>query len=200
MIGSRHVLKPEAEHLARQHRLLHKTAATQHHHVTCSFALLKNNHIPRHQSVGGASPYPPLLNDRHNVPLIHQIHQLCMLLPQRHTQYCHSKERKTDDDGGIGVIRAVPQVRQLKGLQSTTAACQHAVWPKLLYFRVYNLCRSGWSLMSMIDGNSCMLWLEQEHNALYHQCLHAHLSRTDKGRLMVAMSSDDVDLTIPAPC
>ena len=124
------------EHLARQHRFLHKTAATQHHHITCCFAFLKNNHIPRDQSVGGASPDPPLLNDRHNVPLIHQIHQLCMLLPQRYTQYCYSKESKTGHDGGIGVIRAVPQVRQLKVLQSTTAGCQYAVRPMPLQCHV----------------------------------------------------------------
>jgi len=126
------VLKPEEEHLARQHRLLHKAAATQHHHITGGFALLKNNHIPRYQSVRGASPHPPLLNDGHDVPLVHQVHQLCMLLPQCHTQYCHSKERKTGDDGGIGVIRAVPQVHQLKVLQPPTAGCGHAVRPMLL--------------------------------------------------------------------
>ncbi len=126
------VLKPEEEHLARQHRLLHETAATQHHHITGGFAILKNNHVPGHQFVRGASPYPPPLNDGHDAPLVHQIHQLCMLLPQRHTQYCHSKERKAGDDGCVGVIRTVPQVRHLKALQPPTAGCQYAVWSMLL--------------------------------------------------------------------
>ena len=71
----------EGKHLARQHGLFNKAAATQQHHVTGGFAALQDQDIPGDQLPGRQGPHPPPLHQGHNAPLVDQLYHGLVLTP-----------------------------------------------------------------------------------------------------------------------